>query len=1390
MPQNPNASFMLSPQQKHLWLFCQNSPAYHSQCVVRLEGKLDIVCLQKAIQKIVDRHEILRTTFHHLPARAFPVQVIAATATPSFREVDLSNLSPQKQTTSVETYMKEERERPFDFTEDPLLRLSLFKLSSREHLFAICVPAMCADAWSLGLLVEELGRFYAAFVQGGESAAAGGDIIQYADFAAWQQTLLEEDGGRIGDEFWHEQDLSALATLKLPLAATPNDERAYVPGCVEIEIDAAVTGALEERAQAYGVAASTFLLACWQTLLWRLTGIPDVGVGTMFSGRKYADLQHSIGLLAHALPVFAHFQEREPFANVLRQVGEAVQAIYGKQEYLAWQQIEESEQRVAGLVPLPAGFEYGQRPLPQKAAGLVLTVAQQFSHTEPYQVKLVASRLQDSIKITFQYHPHFFQATAIAHLAAQFQCCLQSAVDAPQTAVSKLEILPPEQRRALAAWNGTAVDYPLEKSLHEWIEAQVERTPEATALIFEESHLTYRQLNTQANRLAHALRSLGVGPAVMVGVCMERSLEMVISLLAILKAGGCYTPLDPTYPSQRLNYMLADAQAPVLLAQARLQTHLQAYRGKIIYVDREYGEMAQRPAHNPAGARSPENPAYMIYTSGSTGKPKGVVNSHRGICNRLIWMQAAYSLTAADVIVQKTPFSFDVSVWEFFWPLMYGARLVIAIPEGHKDNGYLADLIINQHVTTMHFVPSMLQLFLQEPAAGACTNLKRVICSGEALPYDLQQRFFACLPAVELHNLYGPTEAAIDVTYWACKPQATRQTVPIGRPIANIQMHILDKHLRRVPVGVAGELYIGGVGVARGYFNRPKLTAAAFIPDPFSQKPGARLYKTGDLARFWPDGNIEFLGRADFQVKVRGFRIELSEIEAVLGQHTAVTETVVLAREDEPGDKRLVAYVVPDAQRAFTVRQFSRLQKEGKLHNRQRYELPNGMAIIAPNKNETDFMYTEIFEQNTYWQHGIKLPPNACVFDVGANIGLFTLQVAQKCAGAVVYAFEPIPDIFHTLQLNTALYGVNVKLFPVGLAEQAGSATFTYYPHVSILSGRFADVAVEKETLKRFLSNQPPQGSEENGLSMHDLEELLAERLRSKQVTCSLKTLSQVIREDGIERIDLLKVDVEKSERGVLAGIDAEDWSRIGQIVVEVHDIDGRLAEVTTLLEAQGYDLAVEREDVLEESGLYNVYGIRPSYQETIAHSGNGEKPAPASVWYSANRLIDDLRTFLREKLPPYMVPSAFVLLDAMPLTPNGKTNRNALPLPQALRPELDAAFVAPQTELEQTVAAIWQDVLQVEKVGTNQNFFDLGGHSFTLVKVYRKLRQVTGKAFPLVELFRYPTVSAQAAYLSGEQDASSMSLQPDVQREKLKAGKSRLARRLAQKQQAKGEKA
>jgi amino acid adenylation domain-containing protein len=642
-----------------------------------------------------------------------------------------------------------------------------------------------------------------------------------------------------------------------------------------------------------------------------LTGQTDLVVGIPVAGQAALDNDTLIGHFVNTLPLRSRMDGAAPFADHLRAARQHLLEAHEHQALTFGALIRRLNlPRDPSRTPLVSVIFNVDRAggLPSFGDLTVEPVAppRQFVN---FEIFLDITDTGKALSLECNYNADLFDAATIRRWLGHYRVMLEAIARDASVAAERLPLLDAVERECVVSqWNATAWDDPAD-CVHRLFERQVLRTPASIALAFEGQTLTYADLNRRANQLAHALRGRGVGAEMLVGVCMERSIEMVVALLGVLKAGAAYVPFDPTYPPDRLAFMVDDAGASVLLTQERLLDRLPAMRARIVCVDGEADVLARESAANPDVSLSVDALAYVIYTSGSTGRPKGVMNSHRGIANRLRWMARTGLMTEHDRVVQKTPFSFDVSVWELFAPLLVGGRLVVARPEGHRDPKYLADLVRDEQITTIHFVPSMLHAFLDEPGLERCRSVRRVVCSGEALPLELQERFYQRMSG-DLYNLYGPTEAAVEVTSWRCPKMDGRGAI-IGHPIANTQIYLLDRQLQPLPIGVAGELHIGGIQVARGYWRRPDLTAERFVPDPFSATPGARLYKTGDLARYLPDGAIEYLGRLDDQVKIRGFRIELGEIESVLRRVAAVRDCAVIA---EAGiNRRIVAYVVADA---------------------------------------------------------------------------------------------------------------------------------------------------------------------------------------------------------------------------------------------------------------------------------------------------------------------------------------------------------------------------------------------------------------------------------------------------------------------------------------------
>ncbi|HEY0735023.1 MAG TPA: amino acid adenylation domain-containing protein [Herpetosiphonaceae bacterium] len=1068
----------LSFPQEQLWVIDQLSgrnAAYVIPAMMRITGPLDVSVLQRCFDLLMERHEIFRTTYGYGQDR--PVQIVHPPSAAPMTSIDLRSHPAAED--EVLRIASELSMQPIDLVAGPIARGVLFRLAADNHVLLFLMHHIVIDEWSSDTIVDEMREMYLAFAQ--NRAPVLPDLpVQYADFAHWQRSWFQGEVLERELAYWRQQLAGAPDLIDLPQDRPRPSVKTFGGRYQTVKVPPRLAADLKALSRANGATTFMTLLAAFNVLLYRYANQTDMVVGTPIANRAKLEVERVIGYFLNTLLIRSDLSGNPTFAELVARVRATCLEAYAHQDLHFEKLVQELRpQRDNNRNPFfTVMFVLNQNyptpdvhvndltasymPIPRDVARFDL-IMYYFESTKGDAVQL-------------NYNTDIFDHSSMTRMLEHFMTLLEHIVQQPTQSIDRLPLMQPwEQEQVLVAWNETSQAYAVEPCLHELFAAQAAQTPDAIALRYGEESLSYAALNARANQLAHHLRALGVGGCpsgeVLVGICLDRSIDLVIGLLAILKAGGAYVPLDPAYPAERLGFMLQDTQAPVVITEQRFHAILPPNTAQILDLDTAWPTIAEHPETAPASAATADNLAYVIYTSGSTGQPKGAMNTHRAIVNRLLWMQDEYQLTAADRVLQKTPFSFDVSVWEFFWPLITGATLVVARPEGHKDPAYLVDLIASQGITTLHFVPPMLRVFLQEPNLGRCRTLKRVICSGEALPADLQARFFERLDC-ELHNLYGPTEAAVDVTYWPCDRDSALSTVPIGRPVANTTIYLLDQQLQPVPIGVPGELYIGGVQLARGYLNRPALTAEKFIPDPFSAQPNARLYKTGDLARFLPDGAIEYLGRLDFQVKLRGFRIELGEIEAALKQHPEVRDAVVVAREDgaQP-DTQLVAYVVPNENR------------------------------------------------------------------------------------------EP----------------------------------------------RTENQAAESEADSKSAGEHP----------------------------------------------------------------------------------------------------------VLDYS---------------------------------------DLRNHLKSKLPEYMVPAAFVELDSLPLTTNGKLDRRALPAPDSTRPELEQAYVAPRNATETVLAEILAEVLGVERVGIHDDFFALGGHSLGATQIMVRVREIFRTEIATAAIFDTPTVAGFAQALTAQE--------------------------------------
>ncbi len=911
LPRRPaGARVPLSFSQRQLWFIQQmipNTPAYNVPWALKLEREVDITVLQRAANEIIRRHEALRTRFGASDGE--PVQLIEPELHITIEREDLSGISVEERQGILRRRLGEEGRKPFKLERLPLLRIRLFQLGGEQVLLTV-VHHILFDGWSLEIFYRELEALYTAYRQG-ESSPLPEFSIQYSDYAYWQAESLRQGELEEGIEYWKKQLTGTPWSLELPAdyprPVTPRFEGASI----DFEISEPVTRSLKELSRKSGVTLYMTLLAAYAVLLQRYTRQEQILIGTPIANRSLEELQRLIGFFANTLVMRVDLRGNVRFTELLKRVRESALGGYAHQDVPFELLVERLKpERSLNRTPLFQTMFVMQSSSHLSGGGFLSGYAVNTDlPVAKFDLSLSMRERHGKLSAEFNYDISLFAADTIRRLQNNFIFLLEELSKAGPLRLSDLtSMLSSGERDEIRHWNSTDVCYGRGERLHVLFEKQVQAAPERLALVCEQGNLTYREVNRRANQLAHYLQKQGVGPELCVGVCMERSWEMVVALLGILKTGAAYLPLDPEYPTERLHWMQHDARVNVVLTQEKFSHRLDRSKGtRVIPLDTSWSFVSQERDHDCLASVSGENVAYVIYTSGSTGKPKGVMNRHRGICNRLLWMQQAYRLHESDRILQKTPYSFDVSVWEFFWPLIAGARLVIARPGGHRDSTYLRDVIKKEGITTIHFVPSMLKSMLEDEGLRGCRSLRSVICSGEALGLGLKEQFYRQCQA-GLHNLYGPTEAAVDVTFWECERETTRSAVPIGRPISNTQIYLLDQNLMEVPVLATAELCIGGEGLSRGYLNRPDLTAEKFLPNPFGEK-GTRLYRTGDLARFLNDGAVEYLGRMDNQVKVRGNRIELGEIEEVLKQHALVQDGAVIAHEETGGEKRLIAYI-------------------------------------------------------------------------------------------------------------------------------------------------------------------------------------------------------------------------------------------------------------------------------------------------------------------------------------------------------------------------------------------------------------------------------------------------------------------------------------------------
>ena len=933
--------FPMSFAQQRLWAISRLEPAsavYNVPVFLRLTGSLNVAALQESLTRVVQRHEVLRANFRLRQGK--PVQVIRPAGVVTMPLEDLSRLSEAARETEAHRRAAEEIQRPFDLQRDPLVRASLLSLSNNDHVLLLTTHHIVSDGWSIGLLVDELAIVYDNLTAG--NVACLPELpIQYTDYAVWQREYMQ---GPVLEEqlrHWRERLKGASTGTELPSDRTRPAVQTSHGASKSLLVAKPVAVALQELSRREGATVFMTLLAAFKVLLARYTGQDDIIVGSPVAGRTRTETEKLIGFFLNTLILRTDLSGNPSFRELLRRVKEVAMGAYAHQDLPFEKLVEElNPERHASHNPF-FQIMFTLQNVPQgtrRFSGLTAESFASINVSAKFDLLVRITEVTEGLRLNFTYNTDLFDEPTIDRLLSHYQNLLRAVIAGPDKHLADLSFLSDAERRCLLSeWNATQTEYPRDVCIPQLFEAQVERTPTAKAVTFDNQSLTYAELNARANQLARHLKKIGIGPEVLVGIYVERSLEMLVGLLGILKAGSAYVPLDPTYPKDRLQFIVHDAQIKFLLTQESLASDAPGAGMNLVCLDKDWPKISREPQTNLTPQAHPHNLAYVLYTSGSTGKPKGVQIEHRNVVNFLCTMQERPGINQGDVLLAVTTLSFDIAGLELYLPLTVGAQLVIASRRVAMDGSLLGATIANSGATVVQATPATWRLLLDAGWQGR-PHLK-ILCGGEALSRELADQLLS--RCASLWNMYGPTETTIWSSVYKVRSSGGA-LVPIGRPIGNTQMYLLDKQNVPVPVGAVGELYIGGDGVARGYFNRPELTKERFVPDPFSQESGARLYKTGDLARFLPDGNIEFLGRVDDQVKIRGYRIELGEIEAVLRSHPDIHQVVAAARDSVTGDKRLVAYVVP----AFgSLPQFDRLRSY--LHDQlPDYMLPSAFVVL------------------------------------------------------------------------------------------------------------------------------------------------------------------------------------------------------------------------------------------------------------------------------------------------------------------------------------------------------------------------------------------------------------------------------------------------------------
>ncbi len=1461
----------LSFAQQRLWFLDQlipNNPFYNVPAALHLKGSLNSTALEQTFNEIVQRHEALRTNF--VMVQGQPVQVINPTLKISLPIIDLRQLPQAEREIQARQLTTQEAQRPFNLSTDSLLRVTLLRLDETEHILLLNMHHIVSDGWSMGVLIGEIAALYTAR-RSNQPSFLPKLAIQYADFAQWQREWLQGEVLETQLAYWQKQ-LNGISMLNLPTDTRPAVQT-YQGARQLLQLPKSLSEALETLSQQEEVTLFMTLLAAFKILLYRYTQQEDIAVGSAIANRNRSEIESLIGFFVNSLVLRTDLSGNPTFRELLSRVKEVALGAYAHQDLPFEKLVEELHpERNLNQNPLfKVVFALQNAPMSAlELPNLILSPLEFDTQTTRFDLEFHLWEREPNNQLWVDsskgisgfviYRTDLFDEATITRMLGHFQILLEGIVANPEERIANLPLLSQlEQHQLLIEWNNTQVDYPQDRCIHQLFENRAEQTPDSTALVFGDKQLSYKELNLRSNQLAHYLKKLGVKAEVLVGLCVERSFDMIIGMLGILKAGGAYVPLDPTYPHERFNFLFEDAQVPILLTHERWIQQLETHNCRVICLDKDWDIIAQEIEDNLPSQVTVDNLAYVIYTSGSTGKPKGVQIEHRGLLNLIFWHQKAFAVSHLDRATQIAGVAFDACVWEILPYLSAGASIYFVDDEIKLNPEHLRDWLISKAITIC-FLPTPLAekvLTLDFPKNAA---LRILLTGGDKLhQYPLADHVF------QVVNNYGPTENTVVTT--SGQVIVINQEDPpnppilggqggiapaIGRPIDNTQVYILDKHLQLVPIGVPGELYISGDGLARGYLNLSDLTVEKFISHPFSHDSKARLYKTGDLVRYRLDGKIEFLNREDEQVKIRGYRIELGEIEAVLSQHPAVQQNVVMTSEDA-GEKRLVAYVVLNTEYSNQQEniQLMQLQDEqisqwqmlyNDTYNQPAADRDPTFNFIGWNSSYTNQPIPA--EQIREWVNNqvaqiLTLQPKR-VLEIGCGTGLLLFRIAPHCTKYYATDFSPIslnyiqqqltkqemPQVTLHQKMATDFEGIEaafdavilnsvVQYFPnidylIRVLEGAVQATvpggfifigdvrnlqllqafhtsvqlyqaepsltreqlqqrvqmeifeetelvidpaffnalkqrFPQISHVEIQLNRGRDrneltqfrynaiLHIDSKVYQNKLPFQAQERShwldwDKNNLTLSAVRQLLIENqpnilaitnVPNARVITAVKTAEWLSGIEDFKTAGVMRSSLQELEN---LGVDPEDFYMDVPYSVNISWSDSS---------SEGrYDVVFVQQEAINKRIIFSPStDLRPwrSYANNPLQSS------------SARKLVPQLQTYLAQKLPEYMMPSSFVVLESLPLTANGKVNRRALRVPLI---KSEFCYVAPRTLVEEVLVKIFAEVLGLKHVGIHDNFFELGGHSLLATQLVSRVRDSFGLELPLRSVFEASTIA------------------------------------------------